>query len=109
MHPGTSFTHAYTYLGKSSYYYYNDGTDSIGTEGHKVNQHQYYLSPSFTLRGGLVISPALHFLRVAYQIPDLTGGGFGYGGGTNDAFSKEFENQLVGGLTLAKYLPACLT
>jgi tetratricopeptide (TPR) repeat protein len=103
MHPGTSFIHAYTYLGKSSYYYYDDGVNRFGTEGQQINQHQYYLSPSFTFRGGLVVSPAFHFLHVGYQVPDLSGGGPGPGGSNKIAFREESESQLVGGLALAKF------
>jgi tetratricopeptide (TPR) repeat protein len=103
MHPGTSFTHAYTYLGKTSFYHYDNGLDSLGTSGHKVNQHQYYISPLFTLRGGLVIRPAFHFLHVSYQVPILTGTGPGPGGWNDIVFRNETQKQLVGGLTLMKY------
>ena len=102
MHPGTSFTHAYTYLGKSNFYHYDDGIDSFGIDGLKVSQHQYYLSPSFTFQGGLVISPYFHFLYVGYQLPDLTAGGPGPGGG-NIVLNDYYMSQMVGGLSLVKY------
>ncbi|HEC41687.1 MAG TPA: hypothetical protein ENI20_02525 [Bacteroides sp.] len=95
MHPGTSFKHAYTYLGKSNYYYSDDGINRIAIGDQKVRQHQYYLSPSFTTGGGLVISPSFHFVHVGFQIPYLTGGGIAYVDGT--------DNQMVGGLALAKF------
>jgi len=100
MHPGTSFKHSYTYLGKSNYYYYDDGIDRFGTDGQQVTQHQYYLSPSFTTAGGLVISPAFHFLYVGYQVYSVSGSG---GGGDDIVFNDESVNQLLGGLTLQKY------
>jgi len=109
MHPGTSFTHSYTYLNKSNYYYYDDGVDRFGVDGQKVKQHQYYLSPSFTTVGGLVISPAFHFLHIAYQVPYIAAGGGGSGGGpgiggdVSIEFNDEFLNQMLGGLTLLKY------
>ncbi len=108
MHPGTSFNHAYTYLGKSNYYYYDDGVDRFGVDGQKVRQHQYYLSPSFTTPGGLVISPSFHFLHIAYQVPSLSGGGGSGGGpggvgGENIVFSDESLNQVLGGLSFLKY------
>lgn len=101
MHPGTSFTHAYTYMGKSNFYYFNDGLLPFGVDGQKIRQHQYYLSPSFTLRGGLVISPAFHYLRISYQIPYLTGASPGPGGGNNIGYTEDFTNQMVGGFALA--------
>jgi tetratricopeptide (TPR) repeat protein len=103
MHPGTSFIQAYTYLVKNSHYYYDDGLNRFETEGQKVRQHQYYLSPSFTLKGGLVISPSFHYLHMAYQVPDLTGGGPGPGGGNEVVFREEYEGQVAGGLSLEKY------
>ncbi len=103
MHPGTSFIHAYTYLNKSNFYYYNDGLNRFGVDGQKVSQHQYYLSPSFTSGGGLVISPAFHFLRVAYEVPYFSSGGPGAGGGNSAKFINEYLSQIVGGLNLTKY------
>lgn len=103
MHPGISFIHAYTYLGKSNYYYYDDGIDLFGADGQKVSQHQYYLSPSFTSEEGLVFSPAFHFLHIAYGVPSIPDGGPGPGGGNSVVFDNESLNQLVGGLSLEKY------
>jgi hypothetical protein len=103
MHPGTTFRHAYTYLVKDNYYYYDDGLNNFLAEGHTVRQHQYFLSPSFTFRKGLFISPSFHYLHVTYQVPDLTGGGPGPAGGNDLAFQEDFIKQFVGGLTLAKY------
>jgi hypothetical protein len=103
MHPGVSFTHAYTYLGKTNYYYYNDGLSRFGVDGQSVRQHQYYLSPSFTTRGGLVISPSFHFLHVGFEVPYLSAGGPGPGG-NGITWKDDFANQLAGGLSLAKYL-----
>ncbi len=104
MHPGTSFTHAYTYLGKDSYYYYDDGVDSFCVEGQRVKQHQYYLSPSITSGRGYVFSPFFHFLYISYEVPDLTVGGPGPGGGSGIVFRKENETQIVAGGSLAKFL-----
>ena len=106
MHPGTSFKHAYTYLGKNNFYYYDDGTDRFAVNNQRVNQHQYYLSPSFTTLGGLVISPAFHFVHVGFQLPYLTGGSTGGPGspsGSGVAYSEGVDNQVVGGLSLAKF------
>ena len=108
MHPGTTFRHAYTYLVKDNYYYYDDGLDRFTAEGQMVRQHQYFLSPSFTFQGGLVISPSFHFLHVGFQIPELSGGGPGPGGGNDVIFRKDFVNQMAGGLQLARYLGTLL-
>ncbi|MFC2112249.1 tetratricopeptide repeat protein [Bacteroidota bacterium] len=107
MHPGTSFTHAYTYLGKDNYYYYDDGSDRFGVDGQKVNQHQYYLSPSFTTGRGLVISPSFHFLYVGFQVPYMTAPVPGPPNlppsGGSIAYTEDSESQLVGGLSLTKF------
>ena len=103
MHPGTSFIQAYTYLVKNSLYYYDDGLNRFETEGQQVRQQQYYLSPSFTFDGGLVISPSFHYLHVAYQVPVLTGSGPGPGGGNEVVFREEYEGQMAGGLSLVKF------
>ncbi len=104
MHPGTSLTHAYTYLGKDSYYYYDDGIDRFGVDGQRVNQHQYYLSPSITSDRGFVFSPFFHFLYVSYEVADLSAGGAGPGGGTDGLFRKEKETQVAAGANLHQYL-----
>lgn len=101
MHPGTSLLHAYTYLGKDNFYYYDDGVENFAVDGHRVNQHQYYLSPSFTLAGGLMISPSFHFLYLEYQVPDLGAGGTG--SGTNGLFREASVSQEVLGLKFTLY------
>lgn len=69
LKPGFSLSHGYTYLDKSNFYYYNSGIDSFRYDGQKVKQHQYYISPAYTAPGGLTISPAFHYLSVAYEVP----------------------------------------
>jgi len=103
MHPGISFSHAYTFLGKNNYYYYDDGFDRFGVDGQEVRQHQYYLSPSFTTRKGMVISPSFHFLHVGFQVPYRAVGSPGPGAGNSIAYDNDFVNQMVVGLNLARH------
>jgi len=103
MHPGISFRHAYTFLGKNNFYYYDDGTGSFGVDGQEIRQHQYYISPSFTTRKGMVISPSFHFLHVGYQVPYRVAGSPGPGAGNGIAYENDFVNQMAVGLNLARH------
>jgi hypothetical protein len=104
--PGITLTHAYTYLNKTNYYYYNDGLTPFGIDGQKVIQHQYYISPSFTTKQGLSISPSFHYLRSNFQVPYIVSGsggpGPGGGGGGSIQYSDLFANHFVGGLKLSQ-------
>ncbi len=105
--PGITLTHAYTRLSKSNYYYYNDGLYRFGVDGQKVVQHQYYISPAFSTRGGLNISPFFHYLRVKSQAPYVVTGssGPGFGGGTNSyvRYTDLLTSDFVGGLNLSQH------
>ncbi len=105
--PGITLTHAYTYLNKTNYYYYDDGLSRFGTDGQKVIQNQYFISPAFTTRGGLTIAPAFHVLRIRFQAPYLVAGGSGpgFGGGTTSSlqYADLISNDFVGGLNLTQY------
>jgi hypothetical protein len=104
--PGITLTHAYTYLNKTNYYYYNDGLTPFGIDGQKVIQHQYYISPSFSTNRGLSISPSFHYLRSKFQVPYIVSGsggpGPGGGGGGSIQYSDLFANHFVGGLNLSQ-------
>jgi len=97
--PGITLTHAYTYLNKTNYYYYNDGLTPFGIDGQKVIQHQYYISPSFSTSRGLSISPSFHYLRSKFQVPYIVSGsggpGPGGGGGGSIQYSDLFANHYV--------------
>jgi hypothetical protein len=103
MHPGTSFRHAYTYLGKENSYHYDDGFSRFSVDRQKVRQHQYYISPSFSFAGGLTISPSFHFLHIEFEMPYPSGGGAGPGGNNSIAIRNEFANDLTAGLSLSKF------
>jgi hypothetical protein len=102
--PGITLTHAYTYLNKTNYYYYNDGLTPFGIDGQKVIQHQYYISPSFSTNRGLTISPSFHYLRSKFQVPYIVSGsggpGPGGGGGGSIQYSDLFASHYVGGLSI---------
>jgi len=104
--PGITLTHAYTYLNKTNYYYYNDGLTPFGIDGQKVIQHQYYISPSFSTNRGLTISPSFHYLRSKFQAPYIVSGSGGPGpggvGGGSIQYSDLFANHYVGGLSLSQ-------
>jgi hypothetical protein len=106
--PGFSLTHAYTYLNKTNYYYYDDGLSRFGTDGQKVVQNQYYISPAFLTRGGLSIAAAFHVLRIRFQAPYVVngGGGPGFGGGSNSSlqYTSLISHHFVGGLNLSQSL-----
>ena len=106
LSPGITLTHAYTYLNKTNYYYYDDGLSRFGVDEQKIIQNQYYISPSFSTRGGLTISPAFHVLRIRFQAPYVvTGGGSpGFGGGSSSSirYADLITNHFVGGLNLSQ-------
>ena len=105
--PGFTLTHAYTYLNKTNYYYYSDGLSPFGIDGQKVIQQQYYISPSFSTKWGLTISPSFHFLKSRFQVPYLLTGGAGPGpggGGGSIQYSDLYSNHYVGGLTLSQFV-----
>ena len=106
LSPGITLTHAYTYLNKTNYYYYDDSLSRFGVDEQKVVQNQYYISPSFSTRGGLTISPAFHVLRIRFQAPYVvTGGGSpGFGGGSSSyiRYADLITNHFVGGLNLSQ-------
>ena len=108
LSPGITLTHAYTYLNKTNYYYYDDSLSRFGVDEQKVVQNQYYISPSFSTRGGLTISPAFHVLRIRFQAPYVvTGsGGPGFGGGSSYSirYADLISNHFVGGLNLLQYV-----
>jgi hypothetical protein len=105
--PGITLTHAYTFLNKTNYYYYDDGFSRFGTDGQKVIQNQYFISPAFTTRGGLTIAPAFHVLRIRFQAPYLVTGGSGpgYGGGSTSSlqYADLIGHHFAGGLNLIQY------
>jgi len=105
--PGITLTHAYTYLNKTNYYYYSDGLSQLGVDGQKVIQNQYYISPSFSTKWGLNISPSFHFLKIRSQVPYLLTGSGGPGpggGGGSIQYSDLFSNQYVGGLSFSQFV-----
>ena len=108
LSPGITLTHAYTYLNKTNYYYYDDSLSRFGVDEQKTVQNQYYISPSFSTRGGLTISPAFHVLRIRFQAPYVvTGGGSpGFGGGSSSyiRYADLIDNHFVGGLSLLQYV-----
>ncbi|GAI76955.1 unnamed protein product, partial [marine sediment metagenome] len=108
LSPGITLTHAYTYLNKTNYYYYDDGLSRFGIDGQKTVQNQYYISPSFSTKGGLTISPVFHVLRIRFQAPYVvTGGGSpGFGGGSSSyiRYADLITNHFVGGLNLTQYV-----
>jgi hypothetical protein len=107
LNPGITLAHAYTYLNKTNYYYYNDGLTSFGIDGQKVSQHQYYISPSFSTNRGLTISPSFHYLRSKFQAPYMvtgTGGPGPGGGGSSIQYSDLYANHYVGGLNLSQFV-----
>lgn len=107
LSPGITLTHAYTYLNKTNYYYYDDGLSRFGIDGQKVFQNQYFISPAFTTKRGLTIAPSFHYLRIRFQAPYIVSGGGGSGpggGGSSIQYSDLFSNQYVVGLSLSKFV-----
>jgi hypothetical protein len=105
--PGITLTHAYTYLNKTNYYYYDDGLTPFGIDGQKVIQHQYYISPSFSTNRGLSISPSFHYLRSKFQVPYIITGSGGPGpggGGSSIQYSDLYSNHYVGGLSFSQFI-----
>ena len=104
--PGISLIHSYNYLSKYNHFYLNDG---LGTyydlsEQHMF-QHQYYLSPHFTLPSGFTFMPMVHLISVSYQTILSTGGGGmggGYMGGGTSTLGYLTDLDLAGGLTMVK-------
>jgi hypothetical protein len=104
--PGITLKHAYTYLNKTNYYYYDDSLSRFGVEGLKVVQNQYYMNPAFTTQNGFTISPSVHLLRIKYQVPFAVsgGGGPGFGGGNNIQLNDHIAYQFAGGINLSQYV-----
>ena len=105
--PGFTLTHAYTYLNKTNYYYYDDGLSRYGFNDQKVFQHQYYISPALTTKHGFTIAPSFHYLRISFRAPYLISGAGGPGpggGGGSIGYSDLNSNQYVGGLTLSQFV-----
>ena len=103
--PGITLIHAYTYLNKTNYYYYDDGLSRFGIDEQKVFQNQYFISPAFTAKWGLTIAPSFHYLRIRFQAPYIVTGGGGIGpggGGSSIGYSDLFTNHYVGGLSLSQ-------
>ena len=103
--PGITLTHAYTYLNKTNYYFYDDGMSRFGIDGQKVYQHQYFISPAFTTKSGFSVSPSFHYLKIRFQAPYIVSGGGGMGpggGGSSFQHIDLYDNHFVGGLTLAQ-------
>jgi len=105
--PGITLTHAYTYLNKKNFYYYDDGLSRFADDGQKVIQNQYYINPSFSTQGGLTIAPAFHILRIRFQAPYVVSGGgspgFGGGSGSSIRYTDLISHHFVGGLNLLQY------
>lgn len=105
--PGITLTHAYTYLNKTNYYYYNDGLTPFGFDEQKVFQNQYYIAPAFTTKQGLSIAPSFHYLKIRFQVPYIVtgGGGAGPGGGVSSIqFSDLVSDHFVVGMNLSQAL-----
>ena len=104
--PGITLTHAYTYLNKKNFYYYDDGLSRFGVDEQKIIQNQYYISPAFSTQSGLTIAPAFHILRIRYQAPYVVSGGGspGFGGGSTSSirYTDLFSHHFVGGLNLSQ-------
>ena len=104
--PGITLTHAYTYLNKKNFYYYDDGLSRFADDGQRVIQNQYYISPAFSTQSGLTIAPAFHILRIRFQAPYVVSGGGspGFGGGSSSIrYTDLFSHHFVGGLSLSHY------
>ena len=104
--PGFSLAHSYTYLSKYNHFYLSDG---LGTyydlNEQRVFQHQYYLSPRFTIPSGFTFMPMVHLISVAFQtiIPAGGGGmGGGYMGGTGSTLGTLTDLDWAGGLMMVK-------
>jgi hypothetical protein len=108
FNPGITLTHAYTYLNKTNYYYYDDGLSRFGIDEQKVFQNQYFISPAFTTKWGFTIAPSFHYLRIRFQAPYIVsgggGGGPGGGGGSSIQYSDLYSNHYVGGRSLSQYV-----
>jgi hypothetical protein len=107
LSPAITLTHAYTYLNKTNYYYYNDGQTPFGFDRQKVYQHQYYFSPAFTTAWGLTIAPSFHYLKIRFETPYIISGGGGIGpgggGGNSIQYSDLHLNHYVGGIRLTQF------
>ena len=101
--PGVVLSHSYTYLSKSSHYYYNDGITAVCHPDQRVTQHQYYFSPQFTTRSGTIFMPMIHVLGVRYQAAYDTGQGF-MGGPSSWVMGSLKETDFVTGLGFMKEL-----
>ena len=100
LSPGITLSHAYTWLGKTSFMYLHDGIDVSVYDGLKVNQNQYYLSPSISTPTGLTIMPSVHILGISYQV--ISSGGNGFGPWNDVGLNTRRTNAVVGGLRLTQ-------
>jgi len=98
--PGFRLKHAYTYLTKTSYQYYNDGLSLPLQEDQQVYQHQYYISPAITTKSGLTFMPMFHLLSIHVQVPVESGQGF-QGGNSDPILAYLDELDIVSGLEIS--------
>ncbi len=96
--PGISVIQAYTRLNKTDFLYYHDGLTVTTVDGRKVSQHQYYLSPSFSLGSGFTASPSFHYLGIRYQV--ISEGGNGFGSQSQVSMTERHASDFAGGLAL---------
>jgi len=100
--PGIVLSHAYTYLWKSSHYFYNDGESAIYLPDQHLIQNQYYLSPKFTTPSGYTFMPMVHVLGIQYQ--SIYDNGQGYQGGSSLVLGTIHETDFVTGMGFKKNL-----
>jgi hypothetical protein len=100
--PGIVLSHAYTYLWKSSHYFYNDGESAIYLPDQRLIQNQYYLSPRFTTPSGYTFMPMFHVLGIKYQA--IYDNGQGYQGGSSLVLGTLHETDFVTGMGFKKNL-----
>ncbi len=66
--PHTTIYHSASFLTRTNWLYYNDGTYAAQLSEQNVNQFQYYFSPSFSTAGALTIRPFVHVIFIRYPM-----------------------------------------
>ena len=98
--PGIRLNHAYTYLTKTSFMYYNDGFYDFQMEDQHVYQHQYYFSPSLTTSSGFTFEPAFHLLSINFEAPLDANQGY-QGGSAQPTIGYKHDLESVSGLSIS--------
>ncbi len=102
LSPVFSLFHAYSYLNKNNFFLIQDQGLRAYESRQEINQHQYYISGSFTTCKGYLIQPFFHFIRVSY--PVVSEISTGQAPNNRIISANASENQFLAGGSLSRSL-----